>query len=128
MHSLFQVIILIFISFAFAEAKSPDYWKIQGVIFKDVLWIHPKPTYYSKVIGKIPYNATCIKNLKCTEDLSWAKYRKLSQKEKIQLKYRTKWCKIVYRGIVGWVNGNYLGENKNYFKKSRKCSQKRLRH
>ena len=128
MHRIFQIIILILISFTFAEAKDPNYWRVKGVAFNDVLWIHPKPTYYSKVIGKIPYNATCLKNLKCTEDISLVKYRKLSQKEKNQLKYQTKWCKIVYHDIVGWVNGNYLGKNKNYFKKSRKCPQKRLRH
>ncbi len=128
MHRLFQIIILILIFFTLTEAKDPDYWRVKGVAFNDVLWIHPKPTYLSKVIGKIPYNATCIKNLKCTEDISLVKYRKLSQKEKNQLKYRTKWCKVVYRGIVGWINGNYLRKNGNYLKKSHKCTQKTPGH
>ena len=30
LHSLFQIIILILISFTFAEAKSPDYWRVKG--------------------------------------------------------------------------------------------------
>ena len=128
MHRLFQIIILILISFTFTEAKDPDYWRVKGVAWNDVLWIHPKPTYLSKVIGKIPYNATCLKNIKCTENLSYAEYLKLSLKKKNQLKYRTKWCKIVYHDIVGWVNGNYLRKNGNYLKKSRNCPQKTLRH
>ena len=123
MRHLFQIIILILVSvsFSFAEAKGSDYKRVKGVAYNDVLWIHSKPSYLSKQIGKIPYNATCIKNLKCTEDISWAKYRKLSQKEKNRCKYRTKWCKIVYKDTIGWVNGNYLGKNRNYFRKSRKC-------
>ena len=114
MHSLFQIIILIFISFTFAEAKEPNYWRVKGVAYNGVLWIHPKPSYLSKVIGKIPYNATCLKNIKCTENLSYAEYLKLSQKKKNQLKYKTKWCKVVYNGTAGWINRNFLT-------KSRKC-------
>ncbi len=121
MHRIFQIIILILIFFTFTEAKDPDYWRVKGVAFNDVLWIHPKPSYLSKVIGKIPYNATCLKNLGCTENISLAEYKKLSPKKKYKLKYQTKWCKIVYHDIVGWVNGNYLGKNGNYFRKSRKC-------
>ena len=103
---------LISFSFSFAEADGPDYWRIRGVAFYDVLWIHPKPDYLSKQIGKIPYNATCLKNLECTDNISFGEYQKLSPKEKHQLKYRTKWCKIVYHGTTGWVNGNFLAENR----------------
>ena len=120
MHSLFPIIILILISFSFAEAEDPDYLRVKGVRFNDVLWMHPEPSYLSKVIGKIPYNATCLKNLKCTENLSYSEYLKLSPKEKNGLKYRTKWCKVVYHGTAGWVNRNFLT-------KSRKCSERSKR-
>jgi len=112
MNSLFKIIILILISssFSFAEAGGPDYWRVQGVASNDVLWMHPKPDYRSKRIGKIPYNATCIKHLKCTGYMSFGEYQQLSPREQDRLKYRSKWCKVVYRGTVGWVNAKFLRE------------------
>ena len=118
------MLILISFSFSFAEAESPDYWRVKGVVLNGVLWMHTKPSYLSKAIGHIPYNATCLKKLECTEDITLAKYKKLSPKEQNRLKYQTKWCKIIYHDIVGWVNGNYLRKNGNYLRKSRKCPQK----
>ena len=112
MNRLFKITILILISssFSFAEADGPDHYSVQGVASNDVLWMHPKPDYRSKKIGKIPYNGSCIKHLKCTGNISYAEYQKMSPREKDQLKYRSKWCKVVYRGTVGWVNGKFLRE------------------
>ncbi len=117
LHRLFQIIILILIFFSLAKAEDPNYWRVKGIAFNDVLWIHPTPSYLSKVIGKIPYSAVCLKKLECTPNISLTEYKKLSQKEKNQLKYRTKWCKVVYYDTTGWVNDNYLTK----CRKGRKC-------
>jgi len=96
MNSLFKITILILISssFSFATADGPDHYRVQGVASNDVLWMHPTPDYRSKRIGKIPYNARCLINFGC----------------------EGRWCKVKYRGILGWVNGKFLGESGN-------CSQ-----
>ncbi len=96
MNSLFKIVILILVSssFSFATAGGPDHLNVRGVASNDVLWMHPTPNYKSKKIGKIPYNAKCIKNLG----------------------YKGRWCKVKYRGTVGWVNSKFLGESGN-------CSQ-----
>ena len=81
--------ILLFSSFSFATAGGPDNLDVRGVASNDVLWIHPAPSYTSKKIGKIPYNEKCLKNLGC----------------------KGQWCKVNYRGTIGWVNGKFLGES-----------------
>ena len=91
MNSLFKIVILILVSssFSFATAGGPDHLDVRGVTSNDVLWMHPTPSYKSKKIGEIPYNAKCLKNLGC----------------------EGRWCKVNYIGIVGWVNGKFLGES-----------------
>ena len=71
-----------------ATADGPDYFSIRGVAYNDVLWMHPKPDYKSPRIQGIPPNASCVKNMGCYK----------------------RWCKVSYRGVIGWVNGKYLGE------------------
>lgn len=71
-----------------AEASGPDYFSIRDVAYNDVLWMHPRPDHRSPRIQGIPPNASCVKNLG----------------------YKGKWCKVSYKGIVGWVNARYLRE------------------
>ncbi len=115
MKSLLKVILLISISFSFvlATADGPDYWRVAGVSANDVLWMHPTPDYHSGKIGKIPHNAICLKNLECTGNISFAEYQRLSPREQDQLKNKSKWCKVDYRGTVGWVNAKFLTEGGN---------------
>ena len=96
MNSLIKIFIFILScsSLMFATADGPDYLDVRGVALNDVLWMHPVPNYQSQKIGKIPYNARCLKNLG----------------------YQGKWSKVNYRGTIGWVNGRFLMEAGN-------CSQ-----
>ncbi len=83
MHSLLKVILLMLFSssFSLATADGPDYWRVTGVSPNDVLWIHPKPDCHSRKIDKIPYNATCLKNLECAGNISFAESQRLSPRE-----------------------------------------------
>jgi len=85
------LLILFFSSFGSATASGPDNFDVCSVASDDVLWIHPTANYKSKKIGKIPYNARCLKNSGC----------------------KGGWCKVNYRGVVGWVNGKFLEESNN---------------
>ena len=91
MNSLFKIVILVLFSssFSFTTAGGPDNLDVRAVASNDVLWMHPTPSYKSKKIGEIPYNTRCLKNLGC----------------------KGRWCKVNYRGTVGWVNGKFLGES-----------------
>lgn len=80
---------LLFVSVSlFATADGPDYFNVRGVAHNDVLWMRSQPHYQSSRIQGIPPNASCVQNLGCSK----------------------RWCKVSYRGVVGWVNGKYLGE------------------
>ncbi len=71
------------------------------------------------MIGKIHYNATCLKNIKCTENLSYAEYLKLSQKKKskhrfyfdllnVKLALLLERLFLVLEGIIrGWAIKDY---------------------
>jgi len=85
------VLLFFFSSLAFATADGPDYLDVRDIVPNDELTIHLKLADSAELVGKIPNNATCIKNLGCTGDSNW-------------------WCKIVYQGTIGWVNGRFLKE------------------
>lgn len=78
-------------SLAFATADGPDYLDMQDIAPNDELTLHLKPVDSSEIVGEIPHNATCLKNLGCTGDRKW-------------------WCQIVYQGTTGWTNGRFLKE------------------
>ena len=86
------VLLFFFSSLAFATADGPDYLDVRNSTPNEKLTIHLKPTDSSELVGKIPYNATCLKNLGCTGESSW-------------------WCRIVYQGTMGWVNGRFVKES-----------------
>ena len=99
------VLILVFSTLSYATPDGPDNFNIRGVASYDVLWMHPTPNYKSRKIGKIPYNGKCIKNLGC----------------------RGRWCRVNYKGTVGWVNGRFLMEGGSCSQASYH-SQKRQKH
>lgn len=84
--------VLLSSSIAFATADGPDYLDIRNIGADDQLTIHLKPAASSEVIREIPTNATCLKNLGCKGGSNW-------------------WCKIVYQGTTGWINGRFLKES-----------------
>ena len=84
--------VLFFSSMVFATADGPDYLDVRAIAANEELTIHLKPADSSEIIGKVPYNATCLKNLGCTGDSD-------------------RWCKIDYQGAIGWVNGEFIQES-----------------
>ncbi len=104
------VLVALFSSSAFAEASGPDHWRVAGVKSNDVLWMHAESVYSSKKIGQIPYDGVCLKNLGCTGVISFAEFEKLSPVEQKKSAHASRWCKVEYNNIVGWVNGKFLAE------------------
>ncbi len=88
-----KIILLLFFfsSLAFATADGPDYLDIRNIAPNDELKIYLKPDDLSKLIGTIPHNAICIKNLGCVGTSNW-------------------WCKVDYQEMTGWANGQFLKE------------------
>lgn len=98
-------------SVASAEADGPDYWQVKGVEQDDVLNIREKADPYSKKIGEIPPDGTCIKNLGCVGGLTFEEFTTLSDEEKKRIeRERPRWCKIEFEGTTGWVAGRYIEE------------------
>lgn len=94
-----------------ATADGPDYWQVHGVEQGDVLNIRQEANAQSRIIGAIPSDGQCIKNIKCVGGLTFDEFTKLSEAEKEKIKKeRPRWCHIEYRGIKGWVAGRYLRE------------------
>ena len=112
LHNLSKILLLvsIFSSAAIAEANGPDYWSVTGVASNDVLWMHTKPDHTSEKVGEIPHNGKCLDNLKCTSDLSFVEFEKLSPAEKKQLSHKSKWCLVRYKDTEGWVSKKFLTE------------------
>jgi uncharacterized protein YgiM (DUF1202 family) len=70
-------------------AHGPDTYRVRGVADWDVLNIRSRPTSSSRIIGEIPPYGTGVHCLgPC----------------------RGNWCRISWRGIVGWAHMRYLGE------------------
>lgn len=90
----------------------PDYYAVTGVAKDGVLNIRAGPSAGSRKIGEIPRDARGLQNLGCTGGPSFAEWLKMSEAER-KLAGRDRWCRVRYRGIVGWVAGRYLREDGN---------------
>lgn len=110
------VVVCCFAFFSFtnlqAEADGPDFWKVSNIAAADQLKIHDQPVLNSNVIGDIPPNANCLKNLGCQGGLTLQEYSQLNdQQRESELKRNPRLCKIEYQGISGWVAGDSLAED-----------------
>jgi len=76
-----------------ATADGPDHLRVIGVQRGDVLWIRAGPSANHRKVGSVPFDGRGINNLGC---------RSFGQ---------SFWCQVKYRGVVGWSNGRYLGED-----------------
>ncbi len=90
----------------------PDYYAVTGVAADGVLNIRAEPSAGSRKIGEIPHDARGLRNLGCTGGPSFAEWLRMSEAERKRAG-RNRWCKVRYRGIVGWVAGRYLMEDSN---------------
>lgn len=70
-------------------AHGPDTYRVRGVADWDVLNIRSRPTSRSRIVGEIsPYGS----GIHCLGPC------------------RGNWCRISWRGIIGWAHMRYLGE------------------
>lgn len=70
-------------------AHGPDTYRVRGVEDWDVLNMRAGPSSRSRIVGEIPPTGSGVHCLgPC----------------------KGKWCRVSWRGIVGWTNFRFLGE------------------
>lgn len=67
-------------------------WRVVGVSFDDTLNMRDRPNQRAFVVDEIPFDATGLRDLGCTDDRAW--------------------CKVRYRRSEGWVAGRFLREER----------------
>lgn len=92
-----------------AEADGPDFYRVSGVAADDVLNVRAGPSAKDPIVGTVPPNADGLRNLGCTGGLTFTEWEKASASER-EAARRRRWCRIEYRGVVGWVAGRFLAE------------------
>ena len=98
---------------ATAEADGPDWWTVHGVAADDVLNLRASGSSQAEKLGEIPPGERCIRNLGCEGGLTLQEYTELSEHQRKALaKKRPRWCKVEYRGTIGWVSGHFLREGR----------------
>jgi len=93
-----------------AADGGPDYYAVTGVAAGSVVDMRAAPSAESAKVGEIPHDARGLQNLGCTGGPSFAEWTKMTESERKQAG-RDRWCKVRYRGVVGWVAGEYLTED-----------------
>jgi hypothetical protein len=94
---------------AIAEASGPDVFRVTGLAPDSILSIREAPDAGSAKIGEIPPNGDGIRNLGCQGGLSFAEWQAASEAER-ETAAQSRWCRVNYQGIEGWVAGRYLAE------------------
>lgn len=94
---------------AVAEADGPDSFRVVGVAKDDVLNLRQEPSAAAMIIGRIPPDATGLRNLGCRGGQSLAEWQAASEAERAAAVFR-RWCRVEYRGTTGWVAGRFLAE------------------
>lgn len=74
---------------AYDCAHGPDTWRVRGVADWDVLNLRSRPTARSHKVGRLPPYANGVHCLGPCQG---------------------NWCRVSWRGQVGWVNMRFLGE------------------
>jgi uncharacterized protein YraI len=96
---------------AHATADGPDFYRVRGVSATSALNLRAEPSVQAPAIGRIPPDATCLRNLGCRGGLTFEEFTTLSEADrKRRAEENPRWCKVEYRGTVGWVAGRYLAE------------------
>jgi len=104
-------ILIVTASPVFADADGPDFFEVTGVPDDDVLNIRTRPDPTAEIIGQIPPDGSCVRNLGCQGGLTFQEFTELSEEQKaVRLKENPRWCKVRYRDVEGWVAGRYLKE------------------
>jgi hypothetical protein len=95
-----------------ATADGPDHYRVRGVSPGHHLTLRAEPSTASAPLARIPSNATCLRSLGCQGGLTFEEFTTLSEEAKRRREAENpRWCKVDFRGTVGWVAGRYLGED-----------------
>lgn len=94
-----------------ATADGPDFYGVRGVAPGRHLTLRAEPSTASTPLARIPSNATCLRSFGCQGGLTFEEFTTLSDADKKRrAEENPRWCKVEYRGTVGWVAGRYLAE------------------
>jgi hypothetical protein len=89
---------------------SPSFWAVTGVAPDDVLHLRDVPSADSKSLAAIPFNARGLKNFGCRRgELPFDQWARMSEPQRRAA--NTKWCRVEFRGMQGWVAGRFLKED-----------------
>jgi membrane-bound inhibitor of C-type lysozyme len=105
---------------AWATADGPDYFRVVDT-HGYPLNIRAAANAEAKIVGAIPGDGSGIKNLGCTGGLAASEYISASPDRRREAKF-TRWCRVDYKGAVGWAAGWYLAEAPAPVKPTFECS------
>jgi hypothetical protein len=95
-----------------ATADGPDHYRVRGVSPGRHVTLRAEPSTASAPLARLPSNATCLRSFGCQGGLSFEEFGTLSEEDKRRRAAEDpRWCKIDYRGTVGWLAGRYLAED-----------------
>jgi uncharacterized protein YraI len=96
---------------AHATADGPDHYRVHAVAPGSHLNLRAEPSTSAPVLARIPADAACLASLGCRGGLTFQEFTTLSAAERHRREQEhPRWCKVDYRGTVGWVAGRYLAE------------------
>jgi hypothetical protein len=85
---------------------------VRGVSTGHHLTLRAEPSTVSAPLARIPSNATCLRSLGCQGGLTFEEFTTLSEEQKRRRAAENpRWCRVDFRGTVGWVAGKYLAED-----------------
>lgn len=92
------------------EELTPRFWAVTGVASNDVLHLRDVPSAESKSLAGIPPNTHGLKNLGCRRNqVPFDQWVRMSESQRNLA--MTRWCRVEYRGMQGWVAGRYLKDD-----------------
>jgi hypothetical protein len=95
-----------------ATADGPDHYRVRGVSPERHLMLRAEPSTASAPLARIPSDATCLRSFGCQGGLTFEEFTTLSEEDQRRRAAESpRWCKVDYRGAVGWVAGRYLAED-----------------
>jgi hypothetical protein len=95
-----------------ATADGPDHYRVRGVSAGRHVNLRAEPSTASAPLAGIPSDATCLRSMGCQGGLTFEEFTTLSDEQKRRRAVENpRWCKVDYRGTVGWVAGRYLAED-----------------
>jgi hypothetical protein len=93
-----------------AADGGPDHWAVTGIASGRVLDIFAKPSADAPNLGAIPSDGRKLDNLGCINEPTYQEWLAMSEDQRLQA-VEGRWCRVRYRGVVGWVRGKFLRED-----------------